>query len=100
MNPIRRIISRLKLNKPEREPLLTPEQSAELEAALHPPVLSPQSKGRIIKQTHAAEFNPSPNRRGGRIVKVMPRQLQKMKQAQEKFEKDESEQPGIMDLED
>jgi hypothetical protein len=47
----------------------------------------PKAKGRVIKQTHSVEFNPN-SLSGGRVVKVMPRQLQKIKQAQEKFEDD------------
>lgn len=60
---------------------------------IEPPVAEvviepPQPKGQIVKSTRPAEYNPDIIRRGGRIVKVMPRQLQKIKQAQEKVEDD------------
>lgn len=72
------------------KPLLSDEEGAKLKAALEPtPALPKQPKGRVIKRTRHAEFNPNPNRRGGRIVKAMPRELQKIKQAQEMVEDDE-----------
>lgn len=57
----------------------------------------PKPRGRVIKQTRHSEFNPNSSRHGGRIVKVMPRQLQKIKAAQEKVEDDS--QPSVTDLE-
>lgn len=98
MNLLRRIKAKLRRNKPEHEPLLNPLQAAELDRALRQPAQPPEppkSKGRVIKQTRHSEFNPNPVRHGGRIVKVMPRQLQKIKAAQEKVEDDE--QPRIED---
>ena len=47
-----------------------------------------QSKGRVVKGTRSAEFHPDMQRHGGRVVKTMPRSLQKIKQAQEKVEDD------------
>jgi hypothetical protein len=87
--PLKQLIARFR--KPQKVlPLLTPEQEAELRAAQEklsrPPRRKP--KGRVIKQTHAVDFNPNPVS-GGRIVRVMPRSLQKIKQAQEKVEHDE-----------
>lgn len=92
MNLLHRILAKFRRKKSEPEPLLTAEQSAELDAAIHPP---PKPKGRVIKQTRHSEFNPDPIRRGGRVVKAMPRQLQKIKAAQEKVEDDET--PRIED---
>lgn len=79
----------------------TDEQSDELHLAvkLATAPIKIKAKGRVIKQTRHSEFNPDPNHTGGRIVKVMPRELQKVKQAQEKFEKDEAG-PTLEDLED
>lgn len=67
--------------------------------ATEPLPVKKKSKGRVIKQTRHSEFNPDPTRRGGRIVKVMPRELQKIKQAQEMVE-DDNKQPKVEDLED
>lgn len=88
MSLLRLLLDRFR--KPEKQevrPLLSEKQQAELAASLKP--LPPRPKGRVIKQTRHAEFNPDPQRTGGRIVKVMPRQLQKIKQAQEMVENDE-----------
>lgn len=72
---------------------LNPDISEAVEAVLAPPLPAapPQPKGRVIKQTRQPEFDPEiVNRRsGGRIVKVMPKQLQQIKAAQEKVENDE-----------
>lgn len=98
MNLLHRIKAKLK-PEPPAKPLLSETQDAELKAALAPAPLPPaKPKGRVIKQTRHAEFNPDPSRRGGRIVKVMPRQLQKIKEAQEKVEDDET--PKVTDIED
>ncbi len=42
-----------------------------------------QPKGHILK-AKTATFNPDHTRRGGRIVKAMPKDLRKMKEAQER----------------
>jgi hypothetical protein len=44
-----------------------------------------QSGGRVVKVTAHAEYEPDKPRRGGRMVKVMPRQLQKVKEGQERI---------------
>lgn len=53
------------------------------------------SRGKVIKGTKPVEFSGRAPRTGGRVVRVMPRQLQKMKAAQEKIEADH--QPKIED---
>lgn len=60
-----------------------------LDELAKPVPASPKSRGRVIKQTRHSEFDPNPARHGGRIVKVMPRKLQKIKAAQEMVENDE-----------
>jgi hypothetical protein len=94
-----KLLQRLLRRKPQPISVLTPLESAELalsvERAKAPPL---KPKGRVIKQTRTAEFNPDPLQQRGRIVKVMPRQLQKIKQAQEKVESDSL--PRLEDLED
>lgn len=91
----------LRRTKPEPEPLPPGEYSYDIQNALaeidKPVVPKLKSKGRVIKQTRHSEFNPNPVK-GGRVVKIMPRNLQKIKQAQEKFEDDE--RPSVADLED
>lgn len=49
--------------------------------------LTEQPKGRVIATTHTA-YQAGATRTGGRVVKIMPRQLKQMKQAQEKVEDD------------
>jgi hypothetical protein len=100
-----------KLNKqPAALPQLTsPEESANIKAAVEaieappkPPDPVPvrhASRGRVIKETKRPEYDPRRPRGGGRIVKTMPRQLQKLKQAQEKVE-DDGDQPKIEELPD
>lgn len=103
---LKNLLSNLKF-KPEEFELpkitkpFTDEQSDELRLAIKAATapIKPKAKGRVIKQTRHSEFNPDPNYTGGRIVKVMPRPLQKIKQAQEKFE-DDADQPSIDDLEE
>lgn len=87
MNLLNQVLIKFSRKKPVRKPLLNPQQAKELKAAMIERKV-PQPKGRVIKQTRAPEFNPDVKRGGGRIVKAMPRQLQKIKQAQEKFEDD------------
>lgn len=41
------------------------------------------NKGRVIKVTAPPVYDPEIKRKGGRMVKRMPRQLQKIKQGQE-----------------
>jgi hypothetical protein len=109
-NPLRPLLARF---KPElstaREPLILPAlpgsedikaKLAEIEKPVPAMPATPRrSRGRVIKQTRHAEFNPDATYRGGRIVKVMPRKLQKLKAAQEMVE-DDGDQPRIEDLED
>lgn len=40
-------------------------------------------KGRVVKVTAPPEYSPETKRKGGRMVKRMPRQLQKIKAGQE-----------------
>ena len=40
-------------------------------------------KGRVVKVTAPPVYDPETKRKGGRMVKRMPRQLQKIKQGQE-----------------
>lgn len=105
MNLLNRILAKFKDKPPQKvtKPF-TDEQSEELHAAVKiatAPVIppKPKPKGRVIKQTRHSEFNPDSRQHGGRVVKVMPRQLQKIKAAQEKVEND-SDQPRLEDLED
>lgn len=79
------------------KPLLTSEITDALLELAQPVVPKPKSRGRVIKQTRHSEFNPNPQIRGGRIVKVMPRNLQKIKAAQEMVEDDG---PKVEDIED
>jgi hypothetical protein len=87
-NPLKQLLAKLKPSKPISS-LLSPEQEAELrreQDKLNKPPRS-KGKGRVVKQARSVEFNPIPSS-GGRVVKVMPRQLQKIKQAQEKVSDD------------
>ncbi len=47
-----------------------------------------QSRGKIIK-AKPVKFTPINQRRGGRVVKAMPKDLRKMKEAQEMVEDDD-----------
>lgn len=87
------LLSRLKLKfrgkQEQYRPLLNEDAAIEIQAAIDKlnapvPVVPKQPRGRVIKNTRQTEFNPSTSRRGGRVVRVMPRQLQKIKEAQEK----------------
>lgn len=42
-----------------------------------------QPKGQVVK-AKPSKYNPDTTRRGGRIVKAMPKDLRKMKEAQER----------------
>lgn len=104
MNLLNRLLAKLQPKPQNVTKPFTTQQSEELRSAIAAatapvPKPKPKPKGRVIKQTRHSEFNPNPVRRGGRIVKVMPKQLQKIKAAQEKFE-DAGEQPAVADLED
>lgn len=76
------------------EPILTPINDAELaqlakDVQLPPPPPTPkQPRGHVIKRAKRPEYSPSSSRKGGRIVKAMPRQLQRIKEEQEKVEDD------------
>lgn len=51
------------------------------------PILDVLSKPVIhggVHKTRSAEYTPNNHRHGGRIVKVMPRQLKQIKEAQER----------------
>lgn len=88
------------LRKSKPEPVVPGEYSINIQNALADiakPIPS-KSKGRVIKQTRHSEFNPNPQIRGGRVVRVMPRNLQKIKSAQEKFKSDDG--PKLEDLDD
>lgn len=98
------LISKLFRRKPAEQPVLsTPAEKEKIQEAMaaiqeppKPPVKT-QPRGRVIRQLRHPEFDPNPNRRGGRIVKAMPRELYKIKQAQEKFE-DDGDRPKIEDI--
>lgn len=43
-----------------------------------------EKKGRVVKITAPAEYDPEkPIKKGGKIVRIMPKQLKKIKEAQE-----------------
>lgn len=42
-----------------------------------------EPKGRVVKHTAPASYDPDRKRKGGGMVKRMPRQLQKIKEGQE-----------------
>lgn len=46
-------------------------------------LIQPKSKGRVVKVTAPPEFDPEKPRTGGRVVKRMPQQLQRIKEGQE-----------------
>lgn len=99
-NPLRKFLARFEPSKPSEPLLLDADFQKRVDAVLAPaPAAPPKPRGRVIKQTRHSEFNPNSQRQGGRIVKVMPRQLQKIKAAQEKFE-DDGQQPSVEELED
>jgi hypothetical protein len=87
MNLLRKLLAKF---RPYQPPLVSNTQLKELARAVQAPVVVAEikPKGRIIKRTRRPEFDPRTGRRGGRIIKVMPRQLQKIKEAQEKVEDD------------
>ena len=43
----------------------------------------PKRAGRIVSIKAPAEYDPTPNKKGGRIIRIMPKQLKKIKDAQE-----------------
>lgn len=75
---------RTKFSRTKSEPkkLLSDEEAQALRDAINPP---PRPKGRVIKNTKSPEYSPVNTRRGGRVVKVMPNALQRIKEAQEKL---------------
>jgi hypothetical protein len=86
MKLLKRLLAKLK-RQPQTVPLLSPEEEAQLdkdvEAVLAP---IPRPQGQVIKSTRPAEYSATTMRHGGRVVRAMPRQLQKIKAAQEKVE--------------
>lgn len=50
-------------------------------------IIQNQPKGRVITTKHTA-YQAGATRTGGRVVKIMPKQLKQMKQAQERVEDD------------
>jgi len=55
------------------------------------PVENPHaSRGRFITHTKAPTYRPHDSYQGGRVVKVMPKQLRKIKEAQEATEDETS----------
>lgn len=86
MNLLQKLKRRL---RPEPIIRIAPELGEAAKAVLTPP--PPQPKGKVIKGTKRPTFNPVMyGKRGGHVTKAMPRQLQKIKQGQEKLE-DETE---------
>lgn len=70
-----------------REKVVEPDEVVAPEPIGHTNPLSYQTLGKIIETKHA-EYKPDTTRHGGRIVKRMPKQLRKMKQAQEQVDDD------------
>jgi hypothetical protein len=85
MNLLQKLKARYALvNELSKPPV--PEVEAEPE-----PIVSKLSKPVIhggVQKTRSAEYTPNNHRHGGRIVKVMPRQLKQIKEAQERVEDD------------
>ena len=50
------------------------------------PEQEPENHGRVVRELKRAEYSPNMPRMGGRVVKAMPRELRKIKEAQEKVE--------------
>ena len=63
------------------------------------PTKPKQARGRVIKEVKHPEYDPRGRvKRGGRVVKAMPRQLQQMQREQEKL--DDDSQPKVEELDD
>jgi hypothetical protein len=91
------------------KPLIDPRESAVLQASANAikqpvptkpaPSIRKPGKGRVVKETKRPDYDPRlQGRIGGKVVKVMPRQLQRMQREQEKFENDDG--PKVEDLDD
>jgi len=80
MNLLKRLRTKFSRKTPTPVSLLSEQEAQALRDAINPP---PQPKGHVIKKTKKPEFNPVNTRRGGRVVKVMPKTLQRIKEAQE-----------------
>lgn len=50
-----------------------------------PPDPEPVSRGKVVRELKRAEYRPDASRTGGRVVKAMPRELRKIKEAQERI---------------
>jgi hypothetical protein len=84
-----RLKAKFKVQELPVRSLLSDEKAAELKAVIAAPPAPPRKpRGKVVKGTKRPEFDPRPGRRGGRVVKAMPRPLQKIKEAQEKVEDD------------
>lgn len=80
---IRQLLLRFRRKPVVTLPPISDKTAKQIEAViLDKPIIT--SRGRVVSDTKKAEFQPFRTRTGGRIVKAMPRQLQKVKQGQEK----------------
>lgn len=81
---IKTLLNKLRRSKPKSEIITISEDTAkQIEQVLNPPK---PSRGRVIKQTKPAEYKPFRTGVGGKVIKTMPRALQKIKTEQEKTE--------------
>jgi hypothetical protein len=77
MNLLQKLKSIFKHDTVETEPVAAPPSE--------PPALAIEPKGHVVTTTKKVEYDPTAHRHGGRIVKAMPRELKKIKEAQEKI---------------
>lgn len=89
-NFLRHLLGQPQLERTEKL-VLTEKAADELQQAITEleapaPPQPVKHGGRVIKSTKRAEYTPNVHRHGGRIIKVMPKELQKIKEAQEKQE--------------
>lgn len=74
------LLSKLKwwwADKPAEPEVIEPEPLLDVPLPIH---------GKVVSARHGVEYNPDTTRTGGRIVKVMPKQLKKITKAQEKYD--------------
>lgn len=80
MKLLKRLRTKFSRTKSEPKKLLSDEEAQALRDAINPP---PRPKGHVVKNAKRPAFNPITTRRGGRVVKAMPKTLQRIKEAQE-----------------
>lgn len=100
MNPLRKIRDRLRRKQPRSSPSILPSSEGEqlkssVAALQEPPVFVKKPRGRVVKGTKKVKFNANTIRTGGRVVRAMPRPLQKIKEGQER-----PEDADVPDVED